>query len=398
MEGLRVVELGVWVAGPAAGGILADWGADVVKVEPPSGDPARQFARMLGGDLPYNPPFELDNRSKRSIVVDLAADDGPGVVGQLVEEADVFLTNVRLAGLARAGLDYESLSARNPRLVYGVITGYGLEGPDADAGAYDIAAFWARSGIAHLLTQPDGEPPFQRGGMGDHSVGMSCAAAICAALYARERTGRGQLVSTSLYRQGAYTIGFDLNVALRFGLTIGTASRTTMGNPAINHYRAGDGRRFWLVGLEGDRHWPPLARVVGHPEWLEDERFASAADRAANAGELISMLDEEFASRPLDEWAEVFDGEPDLFWAPIQTPDDVLADEQFRAGGGLVEVPDGATTATMVATPADFSGTPWAPRAMPPDVGEHTDEILGEAGLSGDEIAALRAGGAVAGR
>ena len=398
MEGLRVVELGVWVAGPAAGGILADWGADVVKVEPPSGDPARQFARMLGGDLPYNPPFELDNRSKRSIVVDLAADDGPGVVGQLVEEADVFLTNVRLAGLARAGLDYESLSARNPRLVYGVITGYGLEGPDADAGAYDIAAFWARSGIAHLLTQPDGEPPFQRGGMGDHSVGMSCAAAICAALYARERTGRGQLVSTSLYRQGAYTIGFDLNVALRFGLTIGTASRTTMGNPAINHYRAGDGRRFWLVGLEGDRHWPPLARVVGHPEWLEDERFASAADRAANAGELISMLDEEFASRPLDEWAEVFDGEPDLFWAPIQTPDDVLADEQFRAGGGLVEVPDGPTTATMVATPADFSGTPWAPRAMPPDVGEHTDEILGEAGLSGDEIAALRAGGAVAGR
>ena len=396
MEGLRVVELGVWVAGPAAGGILADWGADVVKIEPPAGDPARQFARMLGGDLPYNPPFELDNRSKRSIVVDLATDEGRDVALRLVAGADVFVTNVRPAGLARAGLDYESLSAGNPGLVYAVIVGYGLEGPDADAGAYDIAAFWARAGIAHLLTQPGGEPPFQRGGMGDHSVAMSCAAAIGAALYARERTGRGQMVSTSLYRQGAYTIGFDLNVALRFGVTIGSARRESMGNPAINHYKAGDGRRFWLVGLEGDRHWPPLARVVGHPEWVDDPRFASAADRATNAAELISLLDEEFASRALDEWAGAFDAEPDLFWAPVQTPEDVLADEQFRAAGGLVEVPDGPTTATMIATPADFSGTPWAPRAMPPDQGQHTDETLGELGLADHEIEALRDVGAVA--
>jgi crotonobetainyl-CoA:carnitine CoA-transferase CaiB-like acyl-CoA transferase len=163
--------------------------------------------------------------------------------------------------------------------VYAIITGYGLAGPDADRPAYDIAAFWARSGIAAALTPPGRELPFQRGGMGDHSVAMSAAAGISAALFARERTGKGDLVSTSLLRQGAYTIGFDVNVALMWGLAIGVGTRTAMGNPAINNYTAGDGRRFWIVGLEGARHWPPLARAVGRPEWLTDERFVPAAGR-----------------------------------------------------------------------------------------------------------------------
>ena len=162
LEGVRVVELGVWVAGPGAGGLLADWGADVVKIEPPAGDPARQFQAMLGGDLPFNPPFELDNRGKRSIVVDLASPGGQAVAERLVAGADVFLTNVRLGGLHRLGLDHASLLARHPGLIYAAITGYGMQGPDRDRAAYDIAAFWARSGLASLLTTPGDVPPFQR--------------------------------------------------------------------------------------------------------------------------------------------------------------------------------------------------------------------------------------------
>ncbi|BBA86216.1 formyl-coenzyme A transferase [Mycobacterium pseudoshottsii JCM 15466] len=206
VEGIKVVELGVWVAAPAAAAILADWGADVIKIEPPAGDPGRLFGRMLGCDLGMNPPFEMDNRCKRSVVLDLSTDTGRELAYELLSDADVFITNVRPAALRRLGLDFAAVSDRNPRLVYGLITGYGETGPDADRAAYDVAAFWSRGGLAHLLTRPGDTPPFQRGGMGDHTTGLTLAAAVCAALLARERTGTGQLVSTSLYRQGAYTV------------------------------------------------------------------------------------------------------------------------------------------------------------------------------------------------
>jgi crotonobetainyl-CoA:carnitine CoA-transferase CaiB-like acyl-CoA transferase len=335
---------------------------------------------MLGGDLPFNPPFELDNRGKRGIVLDLATDAGRAHALALVERADVFVTNVRVQGLVRIGLDADTLLPRNPRLVYGLITGYGLDGPDRDRAAYDISAFWARSGLAHLLTHPGGTPPFQRGGMGDHGAGMSLAAGISAALFARERTGRGQLVSTSLLRQGLYTVGFDINTALRFGVPIGVASRTGMANPVINCYRAGDDAWFWLVGLEADRHWPSLARAAGHSEWLDDERFATARARRRNCASLIELLDAIFATRTRAEWADVFDRE-NVWWAPVQTVEEVIADPQVAAGGGFVEVPDNGATATMVATPVDFAGTPWAPTGMPPDLGQHTDEVLAELDL-----------------
>jgi crotonobetainyl-CoA:carnitine CoA-transferase CaiB-like acyl-CoA transferase len=378
MEGIKVVELGVWVAGPATAGIFADWGADVVKIEPPTGDPARLFGRMLGLDIDVSPPFEMDNRSKRSIVLDLATDDGRAVCLELISGADVFVTNVRPGALRRLGLDYESLAPDNARLVYGLITGYGETGPDADLAAYDVAAFWSRAGVAHLLTRPGDTPPFQRGGMGDHSAGMTLAAAICAALLARDRTGSGQLVTTSLYRQGAYTVSFDLNTYLMAGQPIAIGQRETMGNPCMNNYAAGDGRRFWIVGLEAERHWPPLCRAVGRTDWLTDPRFSSARSRAVNGVELIAELDQIFATKPLDEWAEIFASEPDFFWSPVQTIEDVVADEQFHAAGGMVDVPDGEAVVPMVATPADFHGTPWAPRAGAPDLGAHTDEVLAE--------------------
>lgn len=379
MEGIRVVELGVWVAGPAAGGILADWGADVIKIEPPTGDPARIFSKMLGGDLPTNPPFELDNRSKRSVVLDLQTPEGLEKALELIDSADVFLTNIRANALERIGLGHEAVLARNERIVYALVTGFGMEGPDADKQAYDIAAFWSRAGIASLLTPPGGSPPFQRGGMGDHTMGMTAAAMISAALVGRERTGKGQLVSTSLLRQGAYTVGFDLNVYLMWGHQIAVGTREAMGNPAMNNYKTGDDRRFWIVGLEGERHWPPLARAVGHPEWLEEGHdYSTPMGRFQHARELIGTLDEIFATKPLDDWAEIFAGEPDFFWAPLNTLEDLVADPQFHAAGGLVDVPDGDSSTTMVATPVDFHGTPWAPRSTAPELGQHTDEVLAE--------------------
>jgi len=378
LDGIRIVELGVWVAGPAAGGILADWGADVVKIEPPEGDPARMFGRMLGVEDGSSPPFEMDNRGKRSIMCDLTTEDGRVTARELISDADVFLTNVRPAALSRVGLDFATIAEHNPALVYGLITGYGENGPDADRAAFDVAAFWARSGLAHLLTRPGDTPPFQRGGMGDHTAGMTLAGAVCAALVARARTGRGQMVSTSLYRQGAYTVSFDLNTFLMTGSPIAIGQRETMGNPCMNNYAAGDGRRFWIVGLQAGRHWPPLCRAVGRTDWLTDPRYDTPLNRAVNSRELIAELDEIFATKSLDDWANVFAGEPDFFWSPINTLEDVMGDEQFHAAGGIVNVPDGSGGVPMVATPADFHGTPAHPRWTAPQLGEHTEEILAE--------------------
>jgi crotonobetainyl-CoA:carnitine CoA-transferase CaiB-like acyl-CoA transferase len=378
LEGIRIVELGVWVAGPAAGGILADWGADVIKIEPPAGDPARGFNRMLGGDMESSPPFELDNRSKRSVVLDLQTEDGLAQALELIATADVFLTNIRVDALERIGLGPDALMGRDERLVYALVTGFGLDGPDKDRAAYDIAAYWARSGIASLLTPPGANPPFQRGGMGDHTAGMTGAAMICGALVGRSLNGKGQLVTTSLLRTGAYTVGFDINVYLMWGHQIAIGTREAMGNPAMNNYVAGDGRRFWIVGLEGERHWPPLARAVGHPEWLEDHEYSTPMGRFQHAREMIATLDEIFRTKTLDEWAEVFATEPDFFWAPLNTIEDLIADPQFHAAGGLVDVPDGSSSTTMVATPVDFHGTPWQPRSIAPKLGEHTEEVLAE--------------------
>jgi crotonobetainyl-CoA:carnitine CoA-transferase CaiB-like acyl-CoA transferase len=348
VEGINVVELGVWVG------------------------------RMLGCDLGVNPPFEMDNRSKRSVVLDLTTEEGRTAALELLSDADVFLTNVRLAALQRLGLDFETVTARNARLVYGLITGYGESGPDADRAAYDVAAFWSRAGVAHLLIRPGGTPPFQRGGMGDHLAGMTLPAAVCAALIARERTGTGQLVTTSLYRQGACTVSFDLNTYLLTGQPIAIGQRESMGNPCMNNYAATDGRQFWIVGLEAGRHWAPLCRVVGRLDWLTDPRFVDARGRAAHAAELVAELDEIFATKPLDEWAGIFAAEPEFFWSPVNSIEDVVSDEQFHAAGGIVYVPDGESSVPMVATAADFHGTPCGPRSTAPELGEHTDEVLAE--------------------
>lgn len=397
LEGVKVVELGMWVAGPACAAILADWGADVIKLEPPGGgDPARTFQAMLGEMMPDNPVFELDNRSKKGVAVDLRTPEGQAIAQRLIAEADVFVTNVRRSALEGWGLGPDELLEANPSLVYQLITGYGMEGEDADRPGFDIAAFWARSGIASLLQAPDGPLPFQRGGMGDHPTGSSASAAVCAALFNRERTGKGQLISTSLLRQGLYTIGLDLSVTLGWGVHIGIGRREEMGNPAMNNYWTSDGRAIWLVGQEASRHWPPLCRAVGHPEWIDDERFATPTARRTNVRELIALLDAEFAAKTFDEWVVILDGEPELFWAPVNTIDDVLVDPQAYAAGAFVEVPERNGSAMRVASPSDFYGTPWAARSGAPELGEHTREVLSAAGYTDEQIDAYFASGVVA--
>ena len=397
MQGIKVVELGFWVAGPACAAILADWGAEVVKVEPMTGDPYRGMAqtweKMYG--RAENPPFELDNRGKRSIGLDYSTPGGLEVLHALIDQADVFVTNLRVPALERAGLTFDDLRARNPRLVYASLTGLGLDGPEADRAAYDLGAFWARSGIAAALTPPGQPFPYQRGGMGDHMTGMAMAAGVSAALFHRERTGEAQQVSTSLLRLGAYMVGWDLNLALRFGAPTVPTARDAAGNPLLNGYVAADGKGFWLLGLEGDRHWAGILRAIDREEWLDEPRFRSLSARGANARELIGLLDELFATRPRAEWIERFDAHG-VWWAPIQAVHELPDDPQAVAAGCFVDtpMPDG-TMAPMTATPLDFSASSWQPSAPCPEFGQHTEEILFDLGYGWDRISALKDAGAV---
>lgn len=379
LAGVRVVELGVWVAGPGAGGVLAEWGADVIKVEPPDGDPMRRlFSITAGHGQTQSPPFDLDNRGKRSVVLDLRDPAGRATMRRLVDTADVFLTNLRPDAVERLGLGPAVLLGELPRLVYAGITGYGRHGPDADRAGYDVGAFWARTGMA-LMSNPEGAGPASiRAGLGDHVTAMTLVAGICAALHARHATGVGQLVDTSLLRTGIWCVGWDLGIQLRFGKLAPTLPRTETMNPTMNPYQAGDGRWFWLLGLESDRHWPGICRAVGHPEWCEEEPFASSRGRRKQAALVIRSLDEVFATRSRDAWVRRFDDEG-VWWAPVHAPADVVADPQAQAAGAFVHVPagDGAGAHAAVATPVTFGGVDAAVGPVP-GLGEHTAEVLQE--------------------
>jgi crotonobetainyl-CoA:carnitine CoA-transferase CaiB-like acyl-CoA transferase len=393
LAGVRVVELGLWLAAPACASVLADWGADVVKVEPIDGDPFRGLAWAYGGDM--NPPFELDNRGKRSVAVDLRTDGGQEVMHALLAEADVFVTNYRPGGLERLGLDWPTLHERYPRLVYGSITGYGLDGPERDRAAYDMGAYWSRAGVAAALTLPGEDLPYQRGGFGDHLTGMCLAGGVAAALYARATSGAGQLVSTSLLRAGMYQMGADINTSLRTGLPTTAASVRATPNPLLTGYRCGDDEWIWLLGLEGDRHWPGIAAALDLGDLGEDPRFATMEGRRDHAQLVIATLQERFSSAARDEWAERLD-EHGVWWAKVQHAHELIEDEQAHAAGGFVEVPvsDG-TVARMVASPVDFAGRSRYTSLAVPELGQDTELVLLELGWEWERIQALKESNAI---
>jgi len=372
LQGVKVIEMGVWVAGPAATGLMADWGADVIKVEPPTGDPQRFVFGALGvADQKGVPPFEIDNRGKRSVVLDLRNEEDLQKMFALLEDADVFVSNVRPAGLARMGLDPDSLTKRFPRLIYGQLTGYGSTGPDVDKAGYDIGAFWSRSGLAHTTVAPDELPPAIRSGQGDHTTGLSMAAGVLAALFDRERTGKGRVVSTSLLRTGIYTLGWDVGVYLRFGKRQSTKSSRKNPAPQMNCYRCADGRAFWLLGMEADRHFPGLLKAIGREELASVENFKNARTRSINAGEFIAVLDEHFATQDYAYWTAQFDAN-DVWWAPLNSIADAVVDPQVIASGAFVDMTPQQDEAPYraVNSPVDFSD--YTPTYGPvPNLGEH---------------------------
>ena len=400
LKGIRVVEMGLWVAGPAAGGILADWGAEVVKIEMPKGDPMRKlFGALSGSKEDRCPPFDLYNRGKKSLALDINHPDGIALVQQLVATADVFVSNMRPQFLERIGLDHVSLLAKYPRLVYASLTAYGLEGPDRDAPGYDMAAYSGRSGLAERTTPPGASPPVLPGGLGDNVTAITMVSGIMGALFHRERTGKGQMVSTSLLRTGIYSIGMDVATRVGLGRIAAAPSRTKPQNPLMNSYCASDGKWFWIVGAESERHWPGIVAALGAPSLMSDERFTTPRERRRNSQALVLVIDQLAAQHTREEWSKIF-REHDVWWAPINSVDDLLEDAQVIASGAFVDVPVHTGEATPesfngVATPVDFSATPAGPAGPPPHIGADTDALLRQLGIEPTQVQRLRDSGVI---
>jgi len=377
---LRVVELGVWVAAPSAAALLADWGADVIKIESPTGDPMRQaFGSLgIGKDFP-NPAFAQDNRGKRSVVLDLREQDDRDHLEELLETADVFVSNLRPDALDGLGLEPFETVARHPRLVYCSISGYGLRGDDRNRPAYDVGAFWARSGLSVQLADREGIPLNARGGIGDHISGLAALSGLLAAVLEQRHTGRGRVVEVSLLRTGTYVLGWDLSLQATVGKVARAEARQHNQTPLMNSYRAGDGRWFFFTGLEADRHIGPICRALGREDLLSDPRFADAGAIRKNRTEVIAVLDEVIAAQPLDVWAERFDREG-VWWAPAQGPAEVLEDPQLAANDGFLELPIESDRASRksVNGPVSFSDLPVRPAAPAPRLGQHSEAVLAE--------------------
>jgi crotonobetainyl-CoA:carnitine CoA-transferase CaiB-like acyl-CoA transferase len=380
LANLRVVELGVWVAAPATAALLADWGADVIKIEPPAGDPMRGVFGSLGiGDEMPNPAFALDNRGKRSVVLDLRDPEGREHLEELLATADVFISNLRPDALDRLDLEPGPTVARHPRLVYCSVSGYGLRGDERDRPTYDIGAFWSRSGLAGQMADGDGVPLNARGGIGDHVTALAALSGVLAAVMEQRVTGRGRVVEISLLRTGAYALGWDLGIQMTLGKVAGAEPRHRNQAPLMNPYLTKDGRWFFFTGLEAARHLPSVCRALGRPDLLEDPRFADASSIRRNRTEVIALLDELVAERTLEDWAERFDREG-VFWAPVQSPAEVVADPQLLDNEGFVEIAagDGGPALRSVNGPISFSDHPLDATGPVPGLGEHTDEVLSE--------------------
>ncbi|MFC1991759.1 CaiB/BaiF CoA transferase family protein [Chloroflexota bacterium] len=402
LDGLKVVSMELMEAIPAASVWLADWGAEVIKVEPLTGDMFRGTGRvggvlgavkLPGGEVKWT--FECENRNKKSLAVDLKTEPGRDILYKLIPKADIFMSNYELGAIQRLKVDYATLSKLNPRLIYGALSGYGSVGPDKGMGGYDRVSMWARGGHQHMLTAPGTSPPGQRHGVMDRTAAAHAVAGVLAALYHREKTGEGQEIEFSLYQSAVWTLALDIQAPL-VGLQLPIDDRTKAGNPLWNFYRTKDkdDRWFMLGMLRSDPYWSDFCQVMGKPELENDPRFNNMNTRRENCEELVRILDEVFASKTIDEWDKCF--KPyNLIYSKIQTPEEVTKDPQALANDFFVDLNHPAGEMKVVASPVKFFQNPASVRTIAPEIGQHTEEILLELGYSWEDIAGLKEQGVI---
>jgi crotonobetainyl-CoA:carnitine CoA-transferase CaiB-like acyl-CoA transferase len=396
LAGVKVLEVAAWTFVPAAGAILADLGADVIKVEPPTGDPQRALKNMLNfeqnGPNPFN---EIPNRSKRSITLDLRKPEALAILKKIAATSDVFLTSYLPEDRTRLGVDLDDIRAVNPKIIYVRGSGWGSAGPMADVGGYDLAAGWATSGLAYRLTEPgavDGPPP-QPAAFFDLQGGNTLAGATAMALFKRERTGEPSVVDVSLMNVGMWALACDI-VSAPYQSTHMRPVRTEPGNPITNWYKTSDGRWIYLVCLQADRFWGELCtNVLGRSDLATDPRYVDMAVRFQNRHQCVQDLDAVFATKTLDDWKArlaTFSG----VWAPVLTFKEVHSHPQVDPNGFMPVVTglDGEDF-RLVSTPMHFDGVASSPSGPAPELGQHTEDVLLEAGLDWDEIAAARDAG-----
>jgi len=401
LHGIRVLEWATWHQGAAGAGVLlGDLGAEVIKIEEPGGGDTIRGAREMFGVtalLPggHNMFFEVSNRNKKSIALNLKHPKAREIVYRLVRKCDVFTTNFRPSVALRMGLDYQTLSRYNPRLIYANTTGYGVKGPYAERRAYDWIGL-AHSGLMTATGERELPPQPIVGMTADQTGALTAAYGILAALVARERLGVGQEVRTSMLNSMLWLQYINISTTLLRGKSMRRASRTRAPNPLANYYRCADGRWLMLCHVQSDRFWGELCRAIGRPELEKDPRFEDMEKRRENREELISLLDEVFASRPREEWLKIFAGY-DLIYSPINNIEELTADPQIQANEFITEFPHPVLGPVKVLKhPVEFSQTPAHMRSRAPELGEHTEEVLSEIGeYTWEEISRFREEGVI---
>ena len=391
LQGLKVVEWSTWVAGPSCAGILADWGADVIKVESAVGDATRAFFPDTA-ESPGNPVFTMENRGKRGVVLDTSRPEGREALIALLRQADIFITNVRPGSLTRARLDYDSLKAQLPRLIYANVTGYGLTGEMADVAAFDITAFWARSGAAHSFIPPDQEPFPSRPGFGDHMTALATLSGVLAAVHERTRTGLGRQVETALMRVGAFAIGWDLSLQLRYGDVTTAQPKKDRMVALSGFFHTGDDRWFVIVVKSAD-DFPNVMRAIGRADVLEHPKYLPPYTDIHDVRYVRGILEAAFEAMSLEQAADLLNA-ADIGWAPMETLQELEMNPQAHEAGCFVETPDGwGGSFWGPASPVRFPGLDTSPRAAAPKLGEHTREVLIEAGYDPAAVDAMLASG-----
>jgi crotonobetainyl-CoA:carnitine CoA-transferase CaiB-like acyl-CoA transferase len=394
-EGLKVIDCGSFIAAPAAATILSDFGADVIKIEPPgAGDPYRHLTKLPGHPKSdQNYAWMLGSRNKRSLAVDMGKPEGRTAIQRLASQADVFITNYPATVRKKLGIGYEALSALNDRLIYASFSGYGENGAEATKPGFDVTAWWARSGLMDAVRASSESVPVRpANGMGDHSAGFTLFSGIVMALYQRQNTGKGTEVTSSLVANGIWANGYNAQAALCGATFTDRPAREVAFNALTNYYQCRDGLWLILTILNEEKQWPELAQCLDRADLIEDVRFAKKGDRLTRSRELIALLDKEFQKRDRAEWRKRLT-ERGIVFDVVATPADIPTDQQLFDNDILIPF-EGSDTLT-INTPIALRGSDKVRPKMPPSVGQHSDEVLKEAGFDAAAVAQMRAAGAI---